>query len=400
MASELSQRCPGTVWPDYTGGSLVNLMASLGAALGAGPSPYAPLKGAGLPVGLGQRRSVALIVIDGLGEAPLEHLGPDSALAAAQRDRLTSVFPSTTAAAVTTLMTGAAPGQHALTGWYVRLEDSDEIVAPLPLYVRHPAGSPSSRSALAGRLFGQPAFAARINRPTVVLQPSYIADSEYSRAHAGPATRLGYDTPEDAFLRLESLLQEEGPARFIYAYLPELDSLMHDHGVRGEPVADLFHVIDRAFARLAGVAAQQDAVLLVTADHGFIDAPEARQIDLEHHPDLAACLALPLSGERRVAFCHVRPEALDTFDHLAENELGHAAWCLEPGWLLEAGVFGPPPWHPALPARLGDRVLLMKDNYTLRDTLAHEKPLYLPAVHAGVSAEEMWVPLIVAGCVD
>ena len=104
------QADPGLTLPDYRGGSLVNLMSSITTALGSS-SPYAPLT-ALLPAALADARHLVLLVVDGLGHDYL--LGRDSALRRHLRSPLTSVFPSTTASAIPTFLTGLAPQQHEL----------------------------------------------------------------------------------------------------------------------------------------------------------------------------------------------------------------------------------------------------------------------------------------------
>ncbi|MBI3145954.1 MAG: phosphodiesterase, partial [Pseudogulbenkiania sp.] len=103
----MQQHCPGSHWPDYHGHSLLNLTATLAEALGASTG-HAPLRRPAL-TGLAARRHVILLVIDGLGLQQLQALGPGSVLRRHQHGTLTSVFPSTTAAAITTLMTGQPP---------------------------------------------------------------------------------------------------------------------------------------------------------------------------------------------------------------------------------------------------------------------------------------------------
>src|SRR4051812_115755 len=97
--------------PDYSGGGLVNLMASIVEACG-GRAPHPPLR----DFALGEPRNVVLLVVDGLGDNYLMQHG--GALAAKRRRAITSVFPSTTASAITTTYTGATPLEHGLTGWF------------------------------------------------------------------------------------------------------------------------------------------------------------------------------------------------------------------------------------------------------------------------------------------
>jgi predicted AlkP superfamily pyrophosphatase or phosphodiesterase len=113
--------------PDYHGGSLVNLMSSLTTALG-GNSSYAPLA-ALPPQALADARHVVLLVADGLGHDFL--IGRDSALRRHLHSPLTSVFPSTTASAIPTFLTGLAPQQHGLTGWHMYFREIGAIAAPL-----------------------------------------------------------------------------------------------------------------------------------------------------------------------------------------------------------------------------------------------------------------------------
>jgi Uncharacterized proteins of the AP superfamily len=124
--------------PDYEGGSIVNLMRSLGDACGAlPPLPYAPLRDAKVSLG-DTARHVVLLVADGLGYRYLQRHGAGGHLHNHLQARLTSVFPSTTASAVTTYLTGLAPQQHALTGWHMYFSELDAVAAVLPLRPRGP----------------------------------------------------------------------------------------------------------------------------------------------------------------------------------------------------------------------------------------------------------------------
>src|SRR5512138_1463647 len=100
--------------PDYDGGSLVNLVASVVAARGGTPL-HAPLKNLRLA---SDARNLVLFIIDGLGDRFLARRGAGGELARRRRRAITSVFPSTTASAITTSYTGATPLEHGLTGWF------------------------------------------------------------------------------------------------------------------------------------------------------------------------------------------------------------------------------------------------------------------------------------------
>lgn len=399
MPTLLSTLCPGSHWPDYRGGSLLNLIASLSTELGGPQTDIAGLYQPWL-AGIGRHRHVVLILIDGLGSRQLAELGPHSHLHRHQLTTLTSVFPATTAAAITSLMTGQSSASHGLVGWHLYSDSGSnapaEIVAPLPLTVRHPADSASTPQQLAERLLVCPPLLPQFGRRVQIMQPHYIADSPYSLHHAGSAHRRSYRSIDEAFKLLALSLQTASAPCFHYLYLPQLDSLMHRHGTQNGAVRALFAQIDQGFSSLAAIAEQTDCALLATADHGFVDTPRQRQISLdEAFPALYTMLAQPLSGERRAVFCHLRPGLQERFISLAQQQIGHACWVIESTQLLAGGAFGPGAQHPQLAQRIGEVCLLAKDDWSIRDTLPQEKPLYLPGQHGGVTAAEMTVPLIV-----
>ncbi len=127
------------IMPDYHGGSIVNLMASIVQALGAEERLYPPLRA--LPPARLTSRNIVLLVIDGLGHDSLITHCRDGVLARHMKDRITSVFPSTTATAITTFLTGTAAQQHGVTGWFMYFRELGGVLAVLPYQPRH--GNPA-----------------------------------------------------------------------------------------------------------------------------------------------------------------------------------------------------------------------------------------------------------------
>ena len=124
-----------TVFPDYRGGSIVNLMSSIVAAYGGRCSDYPPLEGLS-PNQLDETANTVLLVVDGLGYDYLLRQGNESALKQHLRQRITSVAPPTTATAVTTFLTAQAPQQHGLTGWFTWFRELGSVLAVLPFKPR------------------------------------------------------------------------------------------------------------------------------------------------------------------------------------------------------------------------------------------------------------------------
>jgi arylsulfatase A-like enzyme len=381
--------------PDYQGGSIVNLMSSLLGGLDGVPNGYAPCPA--LPAAeVAEYRQVALMVVDGLGYEYLTRHQGGSRLAALCRARLTSVFPSTTAAAVTTFLTGDAPQQHGLTGWHMYFRELGAVLAVLPGVPRY-GGVPLRQAGIdAARLFGHTPLSERWSRSSYTVTPRQIAHSDFNLAHQGKARVKPYETLDEFFALTTQLLRADEESKFVYAYWPELDQICHETGVASVETAWHFRRWDEGFGRFLKQIAGTGTLVVVSADHGLIDTAPERTIDLDVHPALADGLVLPLCGERRVAYAYVKPERREFFEAYVSSELGAGIELHRGRDLIDADWFGLGPPHPRLAERIGDYVLLMKENYIVKDWLPTERHYEQIGVHGGTSDEEMGVPLIVA----
>jgi hypothetical protein len=390
--SELLGQAPDLVLPDYDGGSLVNLMSSIITALG-GKSSYAPLA-ALPPEALAGLRHVVLLVVDGLGYDYL--LGRDSVLRRYLRGQFTSVFPSTTASAIPTFLTGLAPQQHGLTGWNMYFRELGAICAPLPYRIRTGRHALRDAGVTPAGLFGLTPLFDTLPLACHVVSPRHIIHTDFNVALSGRARRHGYESVEEMFVHIANILKRAEPKSYVYAYWPQLDTLAHEHGCRSPQVADAFAALDAAFAKLLEAARGSGSAVIVTADHGFIDTTPRHTVDLDHHPELRATLLLPLCGEPRVAYAYVRAGREAQFEDYVQGRLAERVRLFRSGEVLRQGWLGPGEPHPALQDRLGDYVLLPRGQTILRDWLMGEERHSHIGVHGGQSAAEMIVPLVIA----
>ena len=390
-AASDTQEDPALSLPDYAGGSLVNLMSSITAALG-GHSPYSPL--ATLPPqALAGARHLVLLVVDGLG---LDYLSShDGALRRHLRGPLTSVFPSTTASAIPTFLTGLAPQQHGLTGWNMYFREIGAIVAPLPFRVRTGRHALREAGVTPASLFGLTPLFDRLPLACHVVSPRNIIHSDFNVALSGRAKRHGYETLDELFSVIAALLRSDAPS-YIHAYWPQLDSLAHEHGIGSEPVAAAFAALDAAFDSLLDVVADTGSRVIVTADHGFLDSPPEQTIDLDDHPSLRDTLLRPLCGEPRMAYAYVRAGREAQFEDTMRERLAERVDWFKSADVLQQGWLGPGEAHRGLRDRLGDYVLVPRGRAILRDWLQGEERYTHVGVHGGLSAAEMTVPLVVA----
>lgn len=394
--------------PSYAGGGFLNLMVSLGQACGAASSPYPPLSKVDTSE-WARARNLILLLVDGLGADYLAQNSPQGFLHRHQVAVLTSVCPTTTAAAIPTAMTGLAPAAHALTGWHVYVAELDAVTAVLPIVGRgrplpdHPAARPES-------LFGYATLFQQLRRPSRVVTPAYLSDSAFSVFHAQGATRHPYYREpfpwlatmpfwrrrQDLFGTLRRLCHEPGPPSFTYAYWPCFDNAAHDGGIAGMQALETFRQFEQDLEEFLQSIRGTDTMLVLAADHGFVDSPVKRQIHLANHPGLARLLCRPLCGERRFAYCYVRPDAHGDFEDYVAGELGEAMEAWPRAKLLDEAWYGSGPVSARLSGRIGDYVLVMQDDWTILDRVPGEDPFELVGVHGGLSAAEMHIPLCVA----
>ena len=382
--------------PDYDGGSVVNLMASIVAGFG-GRRAYAPLRALSGEE-IANARNVVLLVVDGLGYRYLRDAEEGTMLRTHLRAPITAAFPTTTATCITTFMTGLAPQQHGLTGWHMYFRELGAVLAVLPFRPRHSA-TPIDGDGVAPRsLFGNAPLFDGLKTASWVVSPASIVDSCFNVAHAGSARRVGYERVDDMFGALRDIIREPGGRRYVYAYYPALDVLGHSCGIASTEAHVALGQLDVAYGAFLDEIADSGTLVIVTADHGFVDTRPDTIVELDDHPSLLEKLMLPLCGEPRVAYCYVRPDAGEAFAREVETRLGHCATLVPSRELITQGWFGPGAPHPQLADRVGHYALIMKDGYAIRDCVPGERRHAQIGVHGGASEDEMLVPLIVTRC--
>ena len=369
--------------PDYAGGSLVNLMASLVAACGGKPL-HAPLRN----FSVGEPRNLVLLIVDGLGDALLRRHGAGGELERRRRRSITSVFPSTTASAITTSYTGCTPLEHGLTGWFTYFGEAGCVGAPLPFRSRGDNASLRGRGFSPERAFPAASLFEALPLRSIVVTYKQIIDSDYNLRHCAGAERRAYETLAELVDEIAAAVKSSAERKLIYAYWPEYDAISHRHGCESPEALGKLAGIDAAFGALLARLSGTETAVVATADHGFIDAEDC----LEPPAAISSLLRFPFCGERRVVYCHVHDEK--EFMARAREWLGSRAEVRPSRELVEAGWFGPGKPHPRFAERIGDVALLMRERHTVKDWTPGEPRHLHIGNHGGTSEDEMLIPLI------
>ena len=380
--------------PNYENGSIVNLMSSISKAFGT-RAKYKPLKI--LNTSELKSKNIVLIVIDGLGYEYLMNYQKDNILKQNLKGRMTSVFPATTGAAIPTFLTGVPVQQHAITGWFVYLKELGLVSAILHFIAR--IGSPplSNSGVDPKKIFTEKSFFDRIKAISYIIRDKTIAYSDFALANKGKARILSFKASSlnGFFMQIKKAINSSKRRKYIYAYWLEFDSLCHNYGTKSIKTSRHFMAINKKLTSFLKSIKGTDTTVIITSDHGFIETDKSRLINLKDHPRLLDAMVIPLCGDGRLAYCYVRPSKTKQFEDYVRKNLKHACYLCKSKDLIKKNYFGLFKPNKKLFDRVGDYVLIMKENYVIMDSLLGEKRGFHIGNHGGVSKQEMYVPLII-----
>lgn len=381
--------------PDYDGGNIVNLMASIQNAIGQSDSDYCPLLQL-QPECLQRTENIVLMVIDALGYNYIRSVGRGGSFDTYLRGSMSTVYLSTTTTAITSYLTGVAPQQHALMGWNTWLKELGAVVKVLPFRTRGGSLALEHSQIDLKSLYALEPFVNKLRVKSTFVSPDMIIDSAYNCAQQGRAQTVPHYDLESFFAQTEKLIHTAQEPQYIYAYWPMLDTLGHIHGIHSQNSIEHFQELDRGFAAFLEKIQGTNTTVIVTGDHGMIDSTPESSLSLNDHPRLSETLAIPLCGEPRAVFCYVRPFKQKQFEDYVYSELADVVELMPSEQLLEEHYFGLGEVNAKLLERIGDYTLMMKDNNVLYDQLFQEHRHRHIGVHGGLSADEMLVPLVFA----
>lgn len=379
------------IYPDYDN-SIVNLMSSILNSFGC-KSEYPELTLL-TSKEIIPKKNVILLIVDGLGYNFLKNEYQDGIFQAAIRGKISSVFPSTTATAITTFLTGTAPQQHGITGWNMLLKELGIVATILPFTSR--MGVPlSSPHDVGKRIFKYPSVFDQIKSQSFYILPKKLSNSVYTIAHAGNSKKIPVNGLSDLFQTIVRSVKENSRKKYIYAYWNQYDHISHMHGYNSNSAKQHVDQIRGYMQSLTQQLKDSSSILIVTADHGFTNTSDEHTIELKAHPKFVECFSLPLCGESRAAYCYVKNNKKDFFLSYIEENFSKFMDVYPSEELFAKGLFGRGKPADEFLDRIGDYILLMKENYIIKDFLITEEEHFYDGRHGGCSENEMQVPLMV-----
>jgi hypothetical protein len=355
--------------PDYAGACLSNVVPTI-----LEPPPSRP---SWFPEPAWGAEQVVLLTIDGLGWDQLqERIELAPTLAGLAGGVISTVAPSTTATALTSLAIGCSPGEHGVVGYRMNVEGAVLNV----LRWQTPAGD-ARDDIPPGTIQDREPFCGR--RPLVVTRTEF-AGTGFTDAHLGGVRLAGWRVPSTLITEVRRGLATG--ERFVYAYYDGIDKVAHEYGLEDHYAAELVQA-DRLVADLLA-ALPVGAALVVTADHGQVQVgPNIVPI----HAEVMAHCSL-LSGEGRFRWLHAVPGHADELADAARRHHGDQAWVRTVDELVAEEWLGPKVSDAAL-SRLGDVALAAIDPVAFSDP-ADTGPYTLESRHGSLTSAEMRIPLL------
>lgn len=339
------------------------------------------------PLNLAPCSSSIVVMIDGLGSQQL-----DSAKAHARfmsqlegKKNVVSVFPSTTASALSSLVTGTLPGQHGILGYKIMDPHSGLILNQLT-----EIGKVSTAPWLLQPLLCSDELRQEI--PFTVIGHSRFASSPLTQVLYQGARYISENNVDERIHK--ALKSAETTGGLCLVYISELDEIAHKEGFKSSYWSQCLESIDAAMKDLVSHVSSGTGIL-ITADHGIVDIPSTHHLLLGDQPAFDSIVAW--GGEPRCLQLFVSEGAVadDVLKSLITLELPHVSFFSRKE-VIASNVFGE--LNSGAEQRMGDIFAFAHEGYALynlRDATLSGRSML--GQHGGLTSQEMSIPCLLAG---
>lgn len=337
-------------------------------------------------LGLAKKRSVCVILIDGLGSSNLTAAGAHAGFLNSKRSIPASCFfPATTSTSIVSFATGKPPWQTGFIGYQI----FDRAAGLRRNLLNGWDSQQEAKEFQVLETVSEKAMANLIEFHTVA--PSAYRDSGFTAATMRGSDFHGTKSIEERFDKAKELLAD-AKEKVVYLYIPELDQIAHAQGWKSQTWLNQLEDVDAYIAKLA-LDLRRTSGIIVTADHGIVDVPHSSHIYLDEI--LSEDALLDVGGDTRSLFLYLKnQEKIDgAMTHL-EAQLGDSCYVVNPRMLIDAGY-----WKENLhPELVPDIVVMAKKEVALYHRgFAKKKSLEMIGHHGSISQQEMSIPLITLG---
>ncbi|MGL4107575.1 alkaline phosphatase family protein [Clostridium sp. LP20] len=386
------------ILPDYNGRNFINVINSIkeiyGINEGQGIRDKKALKLINNP------SKVVFILVDAFGWDFYEKVRKNSSfLKKIKRNgaetKITSQFPSTTTAHVTSVATGESVGKHGFFEWFTYDPELDEVFTPF-IYNYEGVENILPKESLFRKLQDK-------GVRSTIISPSYINNSSYSRIMFKDGKVKGYDSVDEMFEILINSLSKDKGKNFYYLYYPNIDSSGHQYGMssyqaQGE-ISKFIKTLDKYF-NSETINEIKDTLFIMTADHGQMEIDMDRVVYInELVPDIDKYMILKSDGRpivpvgyNRDMFLYIKEENLKEIKKILEEKLKGKAEVYLTKELIELGLFGE--ISEELSKRVGNLIILSYDKIGVWWYDRGISEISQKGSHGGLTRKEMEIPLL------
>ncbi|PIF03139.1 MAG: alkaline phosphatase family protein [Propionibacterium sp.] len=364
--------------PDYSRRGLSRVLPSIAAQFGVGNEKNT--------LSFPEANRYVVVLIDGLGWHQLKkysHTATYLTELDGYLNPITCGVPSSTATSLTSLGTGAGCAAHGMAGYQFRNPLTGQVMNALS-WEGGPADYISFQT--------HSTWFDKINQagyPTANVALARFENSALTHAAMRGAKFYGVEDETDYENRVQLCQQAVQESQVVYFYERLLDHAGHAHGVGSWQWLQQLAAVDDLVANLRSEL-EDDVCLIVTADHGMINIDPQQYLVIEEQNELKGYDLV--AGEAR--FRHIYTSDPENIKRRWAKFLGERAWVFTKEEGIAAGLFGDA--SDQVLDRLGDVMAAMRDKWVLM-TETHRIEMSLIGVHGSLTAEEMHIPLLIAG---
>ena len=337
-------------------------------------------------------QNIILLIFDGMGQKILMKNSPNGYFSKNKIGTITTVYPSTTTAAMTAYYSGLSPLESGHIAWSQYFKEYGRAIDVLPC-----------RDSYTGEKFECKAFDInKILEYETIYEKIEEANSDVKVYNILPpecASRWRRQSANNipAMSNMITSICEGGKRKFIFGYVDNPDSIIHKTGCYSWETKKYIFNIEKVVANIAKKLKGTKTLILISADHGHIDIE--KEYDLRELKEIQECLIMPPTLESRMQAFWVKEEMKEEFEKRFKAIFKDEFILYKKSEFLEEGLLGRGKQHYKVDDFLGNYVSVgVSNSRMILGTYISKEHSEKKATHCGLTKEEMLVPVIAIEC--